>query len=57
MFFIFLQLQLLALPVKSVGGAEYSAELMVEEVVVLTSATNIKWRTIDDRINAQQVVS
>eukprot|EP00026_Physarum_polycephalum_P000921 Phypoly_transcript_00922.p1 GENE.Phypoly_transcript_00922~~Phypoly_transcript_00922.p1 ORF type:complete len:1281 (-),score=247.58 Phypoly_transcript_00922:48-3377(-) len=61
MFFIFLQLQLLALPVKSVGGAEYTAELMVEQVVILTppnsSHSTIKWRKIDTRIQAQQVVS
>lgn len=56
MFFIFLQLQLLALPVKSVGGAEYTAELMVEQVVILAPKSNIKWRKIDDRIQGQQVV-
>ncbi len=61
MFGLFLQLQLLALPVKSVGGEEYTPELMVEQVVLLTppvaasSSQPIAWRKIDKRISAQQV--
>lgn len=61
MFGLFLQLQLLALPVKSIGGEEYTPELMVEQVVLLTppaaasSSQPIAWRKIDKRISAQQV--
>jgi hypothetical protein len=57
MFGLFLQLQLLALPVKSIGGEEYTPELMVEQVVLFTppSRKPIKWERIDERISAQQV--
>ena len=57
MFFLFGQLQLLALPVKSVAGSEYAnPELMIEQVVILLPReTQIDWKRIDDRIQAQCV--
>jgi len=54
MFFLFSQMQLLALPVKAYGGTEYAAaELMVEQVVLLVpDGKSIDWKKLDDRIVA-----
>lgn len=67
MFFVFLQLQLMALPVLSVAGSEYTPSRMIEQIVILVPTNSpssspsfrpkpVKWRTIDERIDAQSVV-
>ncbi len=63
MLFMFAQMQLMALPIKSIAGSEYVAEKMVENIVVLipldgnNNNAAIKWHSIDPRITAQQVIS
>jgi hypothetical protein len=60
MFFLFGQLQLLALPVIAASGAEYSnPELMVEQLVVLLSNNDMKvnWFQLDSRIKEANQVS
>lgn len=67
MFFVFSQLQLMALPIKSVAGSEYTPSRMIEQIVVLVPPESpsgsprpikpVKWRSIDERIEAQSVVS
>lgn len=59
MFLLCGQLQLLALPVRSVCGDDYTPELMVEQLVVLVptkSGGKLNWEELDERISAQQVV-
>lgn len=60
MFLLCGQLQLLALPVRSVCGDDYTPELLVEQLVVLVPTKlgrRIDWTDIDDRISAHQVAS
>lgn len=59
MFLLCGQLQLLALPVRSVCGDDYTPELMIEQLVVLVptnAARELRWEELDDRISAVQVL-
>eukprot|EP01118_Nematostelium_gracile_P001888 TRINITY_DN11954_c0_g1_i1.p1 TRINITY_DN11954_c0_g1~~TRINITY_DN11954_c0_g1_i1.p1 ORF type:complete len:322 (-),score=77.33 TRINITY_DN11954_c0_g1_i1:31-957(-) len=59
MFILFGQMQLLALPIKSINGGEYkSPETMVEQIVILLpSADEMNWKALDGRILSSHQVS